>query len=106
MAKGAIGKQEVISRIATAFGTDYIGEVDKKVYVWANENGERIQIALSLTCPKNPVAVESNSIPETDSGDWDFSDDAVVTTPVIAAKVEITQEEKDKVLDLMKKLGL
>lgn len=106
MAKGAIGKQEVISRIAAAFGTDYIGEVDKKIYVWATENGERIQIALSLTCPKNPVAVESNSIPETDSGDWDFSDDAVVTTPVIAAKAEITQEEKDKVLDLMKKLGL
>lgn len=106
MAKGAIGKQEVISRIASAFGTDYIGEVDKKVYVWANENGEKIQIAISLTCPKNPVEVATSGIPETDNGDWDFSDDAVVTKPVIAAKAEITQEEKDKVADLMARLGL
>ena len=41
-----------------------------------------------------------------DNGDWDFSDDAVVTKPVIAAKAEITQEEKDKVADLMARLGL
>lgn len=106
MAKGAIGKQEVIDRIASAFGTDYIGEVDKKVYVWANEGGEKIQIALSLTCPKTPIAVESNSIPETDSGDWDFSDDAVTTAPISAAKAEITEEERQKVADLMMKLGL
>ena len=52
MAKGAVAKQAVINRIAEAFGTDFIGEVDKKVYVWATENGERVQIAMALTCPK------------------------------------------------------
>jgi len=106
MAKGAIAKSEVTSRIEAAFGTDYIGEVDKKIYVWANENGERVQVALSLTCPKNPVSVVGGSIPETASGDWDFDDDAVATTPTVMAKAEITQEEKDKVADLMAKLGL
>ena len=46
MAKGAIGKQNVINKIQQAFGADYIGEYDKKIYVWTQENGERIQIAL------------------------------------------------------------
>ena len=50
MAKGAIGKQNVIKKIQTAFGADFIGEYDKKIYVYTQENGERIQIALSLTC--------------------------------------------------------
>ena len=47
MAKGAIAKQVVINKIAEAFGADYIGEVDKKLYVWADENGEKIQIAIA-----------------------------------------------------------
>ena len=33
MAKGAIGKQNVIQKIAEAFGKDFIGEHDKKIYV-------------------------------------------------------------------------
>jgi hypothetical protein len=42
MAKGNIAKGEVVKRIAAAFGTDYIGEFDKKIYVTAMENGEKI----------------------------------------------------------------
>ena len=104
MAKGAIAKQEVIERIAAAFGEDFVGEVDKKVYVWSEENGERIQVALALTCPKAPVQT-GNSIPTTDNGDWDFSGD-VVTSPTPVEKAEITPEEKAKVADLMSRLGL
>ena len=104
MAKGDIAKQEVIEKIASAFGEDFIGEVDKKIYVWSEENGEKMQIALALTCPKVPVAV-SNQIPQTSSGDWDFSDDAV-TAPTPIERAEITPEEQAKVADLMAKLGL
>ena len=53
--KGAAAKEQVIKRISSAFGEDFIGEVDKKIYVWANDNGEKVQIAISLTCPKNFV---------------------------------------------------
>lgn len=55
MAKGAIAKESVIKKITEAFGADYLGEVDKKYYVQAEENGEMVQVALSLTCPKNPI---------------------------------------------------
>lgn len=104
MAKGAIAKQNVINKLQVAFGADYIGEYDKKWYVWSQENGERIQIAISLTCPKVPVEVSNAPV----AGDFNFEDDAPTT--VVAADgfqpAEITDDERDKVRDLMKVLGL
>lgn len=104
MAKGAIAKNEVIKKIAQVFGADYIGEVDKKIYVWANDGGERVQIAMALTCPKNPVDVP-DSTPVQKVEDWDFSDDGIKeAAPTVRAT--ITDEEKQRVADLMLKLGL
>ena len=104
MAKGTIGKQNVISKIKQAFGADFIGEYDKKIYVWTTENGERIQIALSLTCPKVPVAISDNPT----TGDFNFEDDApnVVVAAGAYQPAEITKEERERVNDLMKRLGL
>ena len=104
MARGTIAKNNVINKIKQAFGADFIGEYDKKIYVWTQENGERIQIALSLTCPKVQVAVAD--APAT--GDFNFEDDAPST--VVASSpfqpVDITPEERERVNDLMKRLGL
>lgn len=97
MARGNDAKNEVIKRLQEAFGADYIGEVDKKHYVWANENGEKLQIAIALTCPKTFVEA---AIPA--SNKLDFSS----ATPVSAPPAEITEEEKKRLEDLMKKLGL
>lgn len=104
MAKGTIGKQNVINKIKQAFGADFIGEYDKKIYVWTTENGERIQIALSLTCPKVPVAISDNPT----TGDFNFEDDApnVVVAAGAYQPAEITKEERERVNDLMRKLGL
>ena len=107
MAKGAIAKEEVVKKISEAFGSSFIGEFDKKVYVWANDGGEQVQIAISLTCPKNPIQVDTTVT--TDAGDWDFSDNPKVNTTVAvanAAPAEITEEEKDNIANLMAKLGL
>lgn len=107
MAKGAIAKQAVINKIAAAFGDDYIGEYDKKQFIWANENGERIQIAITLTCPKTPIEIASNV--SDDGGDWNFTDDTPKAAPVAisnAAPAEITEAEKQNIADLLLKLGL
>ena len=61
MAKGAAAKELVIKKLQQAFGSDYIGELDKKIYVWSEENGERLQIAISLTCPKKQVESINNT---------------------------------------------
>ena len=104
MARGAIGKINVTNKIKEAFGADFIGEYDKKLYIWTQENGERIQIALSLTCPKVQVAVAD--APAT--GDFNFEDDAPSTVVAASAfqPADITTEERERVNDLMKKLGL
>lgn len=107
MARGAIGKQNVINKIKEAFGTDFIGEYDKKIYVFANDGGEQVQIAISLTCPKNPIQVDTSV--SLDNGDFDFTDDAPKTPKVAvsaAPPAEITEEEKKNIAELMAKLGL
>ena len=107
MAKGAIAKEEVVKKISEAFGSSFIGEFDKKVYVWANDGGEQVQIAISLTCPKNPIQVD-NSV-SLDDGDLDFTDDTPKTSKVAvsaAPPAEITEDEKKNIVDLMRKLGL
>lgn len=42
MARGAIAKEEVVRKIKEAFGKDFVTEVDKKIYLWANDGGERV----------------------------------------------------------------
>ena len=83
--KGAAAKEQIIKRISSAFGEDFIGEVDKKIYVWANDNGEKVQIAISLTCPKNFVENVSSAKNKND---------------------EVLDEEKKNIAELMAKLGL
>lgn len=104
MAKGTVAKQKVTEIIREAFGTNFIGEYDKKLYVLANDGGEMVQIAISLTCPKVQVEFAAS----TPVGDYNFEDDT--STQVVAASVfqpaDITEEERARVNDLMKKLGL
>ena len=111
MAKGALAKEDVAKKLAAAFGADYLGEYDKKYYVYGYENGEKVQIAIAMTCPKTPVeftpVVTSGYV---QTGDWNFDDDvpAAVTTTATApsAPVEITQEERNNIAELMARLGL
>lgn len=106
MAKGAEAKANVVKKLQAAFGADFVGEYDKKVYVWAQENGEKIQIAISMTCPKNPVGVVNPASMDF-GGDLDFEN---MGAPVVAQTnfepAEISDEEKQTVADLMAKLGL
>ena len=99
MARGAEAKANFIKRLSTALGADYIGEVDKKFYVWSTENGERVQLAIALTCPKTPVAVQGNG------GDLNFEDDDVPVAQV-SRKAEMDAEEKATLERLMKELDL
>ena len=106
MAKGTQAKENLINKIIDDNRSNFIGLYDKKYYFWASENGEQIQIAISLTCPKNPIAVDKNI--NLDGGDFDFSDESKSAAIAItsAEPAEITEEEKKNIADLMAKLGL
>ena len=89
MAKGNIAKQNIENKIKEVFGADYIGIFDKKLYLWADDGGERVQVALTMTCPKVFVG-----------------DDIPVETPDEFQPAEITQQEQDNLKMLIERLGL
>ena len=100
-AKGTQAKENVARKIQAAFGADYIGEYDKKYYVWSEENGEKIQIAISMTCPKVPVGTINQS------STLDFENFTEVSAaPTKFEPAEITENERKTVEQLMKELGL
>lgn len=102
MAKGNIAKENIVKVLEQAFGDDYIGEFDKKYYVWADDGGNRIQISIALTCPKVYRGVE-----ETASTEMNFDDDAESAAEENAFKpADISKEEQDTLAQLMERLGL
>ena len=103
MPKGAIAKNKIAEKIKNLYGTDYVGESGGKYYIYENDGGEKIQIAISLTCPKNPIGAVDMSNAFGDGLDFEAE-------PVLAQTkfepAEITEQEKDNLKALMDRLGL
>ena len=103
-AKGTLAKDNLIKKIAAALpaGT-YIGCFDKKYYFWSEENGEKVQIAISMTYPKNPVG----EVTVISGGGMDFSAAApTAIAPSVHEPAEISEDEKNNIADLMARLNL
>ena len=97
MARGAIAKQAVENKIREIFGKDFVG-VDsstKKIYVQAEEDGQMVQVAISMTCPKTPFSVDSDFVATGNFGQ-----------PDVFQPAEITSEELDNVRKLIKEFNL
>ena len=105
MARGNIAKEQVVQRIAQAFGADYLGCVDKKYYVYGEENGEKVQIAISLTCPKVEVEVSTQPLKGMDWTDVTVGENPQVKLSM-PVNTEVTQEERDNIAAIMARLGL
>ena len=98
MAKGAIAKQVVEDKLREVFGKDFLGIADKKVYVQAEEDGQMVQVAITMTCPKTPFiadGVAADGFPE-----GNFAD------PTEYKPAEITSDELNNVRKMIKELGL
>lgn len=103
MAKGTIAKQNIGKKLQELFGDNFVGESGGKYYVWENDGGEKVQIAISLTCPKNPIGTVDMSSAFGDGIDFDA---APAAAPVKVAPTEITEEEKSNLAAMMASLGL
>ena len=101
--KGSVAKDNVMRIIQNAFGNNFVGLIDKKIYVWADdgENG-KTQIALSLTCPK-AQAINTNNLDVGQSG-IDFTSGETVSVKPVAT--ELKPEERKNIQELIDKLGL
>ena len=105
MAKGSVAKNKVAAILQKAFGEQWIGENGGKYYVWADDGGEQVQIAIGLTCPKTQV--DTSNLQKKDGGFF-FGESAAepVKTTGQPAAAEITQEERDNIAKMLERLGL
>lgn len=101
--RGTIAKSKVEQVIQSAFGKDFLFVTDKKIYVQAEENGEMVPVAITLTCPKTPVSASSKPL---DFGQGLNFEDNNVVIPQRQSTTEISQEERDTINKLMEKLNL
>lgn len=100
MAKGNIGKQTIISKLATIFDSKFLGTIDNKTYIKvADEGGEEVVIAVSLTCPKTLPAGLLTEAP--------YPGIAVAPTeaPQPIGDYQLTADEEKTVTDMLASLG-
>lgn len=103
-AKGSILKQQIAEKILTTFPGSFLYNDGKEIRINGTENGEILQIKISMTCAK--VAVEGG-------------DDTILPGEKIAATADVkpagtnekipqepTAEEKERLTTLLNKLGL
>ncbi len=93
MARGTEAKKKITEKILNIFPESFIYN-DKEIRIPIEENGEIIQIKVTLTAAK--VNVECGGASSVASPE--------PATP--AQKVEVTEEEKQNVQKLMEGLGL
>ena len=98
MAKGNTAKQNVENIIREAFGQNFIGVQDKKLYVWVDDGGEKVQVALTLTCPKTPIGINEDGMNFENGGNYG--------KPTQFKPAEITNQETENILKMMKDLGI
>lgn len=103
-AKGSILKQEIAKKILATFPGSFLYNDGKEIRINGTENGETLQIKISMTCAK--VAVEGG-------------DDTILPGEKTAATADVkpagtnekipqepTAEEKERLTTLLNKLGL
>lgn len=89
MAKGAIAKKEIMQKIIEMFPGSFLYNNDKEVRINSTEEGNPVQIKITLTCAKIPVENENGIFETNNSNIIEFKD-----TPKSQDIVEPTEEEK------------
>jgi len=94
--KGSEAKTNLMNKFIEALGSDYLGVEDgKKWYFNSTEAGQKVQVCVTLTCPKVPF--EGNA-PAVASGDAADSPSNVVT--------ELSDEDRRKIEELKERLNI
>lgn len=104
MAKGQIAKAEIQKKILSNFEGSFLYNDGKEIRIPILENGETIQIKVTLTAAKENVEQGAdNAVPGIAANKIEFEDVETKTSKPI---VEPTEDEKNNVNDLLRALGL
>ena len=102
MARGADSKLKVQKQILEAFPGAFLYNDAKEIRIPMPEGGEIVQIKVALTCAKENVEMGADKAMP---GDFP-APKMTAPTPVNTVPVQPSTEEKQKVADLLKSLGL
>ena len=102
MARGAQAKSEVMKKILEFFPGSFTYNDNKEIRIPYNEAGEIVQIKVALTCAKENVEVGADTAMP---GDFP-APKMTAPTPERTSPAVPSAEEKQKVADLLKSLGL
>ena len=112
MAKGQAAKQEAFAKMLEMFPDSFLYNDNKELRINTTEDGNDIQLKVVITCAKTPVSEgEENAIPgasfpepkaTTKTKVVGLSADEAVTEQVL----EATEDEKQKISNLMAELGI
>ena len=103
MAKGAMSKATIEAKLLEIFEGAF--KYDKEIRIPMIEDGTEIQIKITMTCAKTNVEPGSDvAVPGVVKATTSASFPEPVQKETV--KIEATEEEKAKVLDLMSQLGL
>jgi hypothetical protein len=95
MARGSESKQKVINKILETFEGSFLYG-SKELRIPMEEDGQRVEIKVALTCAKTNVGGDGASVGS------QVESNVAVNVPAAAP----SEEEKQNISDLMSRLGL
>lgn len=107
MARGAEAKQRVFQKILETFPGSFMQD-DKILRIVEEENGEVVEIKVTLTAAKDVIGAgaSSNRTPgPTATEEFDWSENSA-STPQAAAANDLSETEKENIRKMMAALGL
>ena len=101
--KGTILKKEITDKMLEVFPGSFLYNEGKEIRIPGLEEGQELQIKVSLTCAKTNVTPNGDTIMPGEELNFE---EISKTKTVQNTTIEPTQEEKDNVKKLMASLGL
>jgi hypothetical protein len=107
MARGSEAKAAICQSILEKFEGSFLYNDGKEIRIPAQENGEEVQIKVSLTCAKENVEPgQDNALPGISAQTNNINNEINFEDTPKTTVVEPTPEEKSNVQDLLRALGL
>lgn len=100
MAKGSVAKDYIFKTILKTFEGSFMYNGGKECRIPFMENGELVQVKVTLTAAKENVERENGDVPNVDNAFPPVAEGAP------AARIEVSEEEKQNIANLMSRLGL
>lgn len=101
-AKGSILKSEIFKKILDTFPGSFLYNDGKEIRINGTEDGQTLQIKVTLTCAKTAVGSDEGIIFDDDVATADLK----MIEPTEKIPQEPTEEEKERLATLLNKLGL